>query len=123
MSKINYIHNNDYFYRKLKKRNTIALELPTAEELIKCAKYFVETGAVHFPLMYGLTKVNPKDQFNRKIGREEAKKKVSLKMVEVLSLWVDDKSLTFRVKLEEDEDIYFKLYHDSGRVRIDKTSY
>ncbi len=120
MSKLTYIHNNDYYSRKFKKRNTIALELPTSEELIKCSKYFIEIGSVHFPLVYGLTNVSNKDQFNRKIGREEAEKKISLKMVEILSIFVDDKAVVIGAKLTEEHVIYFKVYHDSKRVRVHK---
>lgn len=118
--KLSYIHNSSKY---LKKRSTIALELPKSEDLLKYVRYFVETGAVYFPLLCGITLVHPKDNFNKSIGRKEAEKNLILRTVEIKTVYIDQKDISIFVKISDNQDISFKVYHDSKKVRIIKNDY
>lgn len=110
---IKYVHN-----QYSKKKSTLALEMPLSEELIKCSQYFVEFGYTYISLNYGITIVHPKDQFNKRIGREQAKLKMKTKPVEIISVYSHNKDLNIRLKISKDLEITLKMYYDSKKIRI-----
>jgi hypothetical protein len=67
--------NYQFFHRMEHKqgvipRFTAAVEIPSKKQLVKMAQALVETKVKTIKLNVGVTAVNPKDKYSKKIGRE-----------------------------------------------------
>lgn len=115
MSKLTYIHNQTGTHRY-----TIALILPTSKELIKNVKNFVDIGNVYFPLAYGITKVHPKDQFNKSIGRKEAEKNMLVHTVKIGDIYMMEDFVAVYIELKDKGCLTLYMYKDSKKIRAFK---
>ena len=63
-------HSQTGHHQGVIQRFTAAVEVPTKKQLIKLVQGLVETKVKRINLKVGITAVNPKDRYSKKIGRE-----------------------------------------------------
>lgn len=76
---IQYYHNKQEYWLGIKTEYTVACKVPTNEDLEKMIKLRFEFGVMaEIQLLFGITRVHPKDMYCYKTGREKARKNMKI---------------------------------------------
>jgi hypothetical protein len=78
-------HSHHGHHQGVIPRFTAAVEVPTKKQLIKLVQSLVETKVKRINLKVGITAVNPKDRYSKKIGREVSHSRVEKYEFEIQS--------------------------------------
>lgn len=76
------------------KQYTAAIIVPEKDELLDLLAMSLDEPELKLVLKVGLTKVSPKDQYNRKTGREQAFQKIKKQIVKVKSIDYNQNRIT-----------------------------
>src|ERR1035437_3652256 len=117
-SNIQYFHGTKQKYNN--KQYTVAVTVPN-RDLIKLMIFnLLGTNITEVSIPVGITKVNKKDQYNKKIGRELSFSRLEEKQFKLVEVVVTVQGIVIEFHNEE-IDLFFLLLPDNEKVRLINT--
>ena len=119
MNKITYVHINNPYKEK---RFTVAMELPKIPA-IETAILLTASNPTEIPisitLNIGLTKVNPKDNYNKKLGRELSLSRLTPTKLSIMRIEMNLSNIHLMLYDKESEIMFnMKFIRKSKQIRI-----
>jgi len=100
-------YNDVQFQHNLLERETYALVLPKSNKFDKALEQLLSGKEAYIEFKLGISKVHPKDQYNKKVGRSVAQDKMKKVKGRLISFHTDvRKHKTFNVMVD---DLSFKF--------------
>lgn len=98
---------------------TLAFEKITKEEFEDLFnKALVCLNPVSVPVRIGIANLHPKEQYNRKVGREVATSKMSTQLMELSSIRILTQTIEINlINTDLDIGLTYKKYKDTGKIR------
>lgn len=99
------------------KQYTVAVEVPLRSTLKLDIYNLLGTNITEIPLSVGFSIVNPKDQYNKKTGRELSLERMEEKRFKLVEIVATEQGIVIEFHNEE-VDIFFLLLPDNDKVRL-----
>ena len=97
-NKLQYFHAIGEYKNGAKNEYTVVIRTPTNEQLKLMVQYLMDhkRGTITIPI--GISKVHPKENYIKKIGREESQKKITEAAFELIRIHfnAEDNTLIFK---------------------------
>jgi len=106
---IEYFHDRNNY-----KEHTYAVEIPPRDLLLEQITLLQP----HLNILFGKTTVNPKDNYNKKLGRELAKRRMNINNFILLSINFENDKWFF-MYTNDKEYVTFSFTNTSNKVRLE----